>query len=65
MYDGLVHDSTIADVSKHYPRHKWCSCFVETIHKENRLKPWAHTTSLGEEDFPAKVMANKLMAPYE
>lgn len=38
---------------------------METIHKENGLKPWAHTTALGEEEFPAKVMGNKLMAPYE
>jgi cyanamide hydratase len=38
---------------------------MDTIHKEIGLKPWAHTTALGEEEFPARIMGNKLMAPYE
>ena len=61
----LVHKETIMDVTKHYPRKKWSSCFAATIRKENRLKPWAHTTALGEEDFPDGVMNNELMAPYD
>jgi cyanamide hydratase len=61
----LVHEATIADVVKHYPRNKWSSCFAKTIRKENSLKPWAHTTHLGEEDFPKGVLNNALMAPYE
>jgi cyanamide hydratase len=44
---------------------KWSRCFAATIHRENELKPWAHTTTLGEEAFPAKVLGNKLMAPFE
>lgn len=64
-HSELVHKSTIEDVVKHYPRKKWSSCFAATIRKENRLKPWAHTTALGKEEFPRGVENNKLMAPYD
>jgi cyanamide hydratase len=62
---ALVHKETIEDVVKHYPRNKWSSCFSKTIRKENGLKPWAHTTALGEEDFPNGVLNNKVMEPYD
>ena len=61
----LVHKATIEDVVKHYPRKGWSSCFSATIRKENSLKPWAHTTALGEDDFPNGVKNNELMAPYD
>ncbi|KAL1885570.1 hypothetical protein Plec18167_001065 [Paecilomyces lecythidis] len=64
-YSELVHRATIEDVTKNYPRLKWSDCFAAVIHRENSLKPWAHTTTLGEEEFPAKVQGNKLMAEYE
>lgn len=64
-YPDLVHPDTIKDVSEHFPRHAWSQCFASTIHRENGLKPWAHTTTLGEEAFPAKVLGNKLMEPFE
>jgi cyanamide hydratase len=62
---ALVHPATIADVTTHYPRNGWSSCFAATIREENSLKPWAHTTALGEEDFPTGVLNNKLMQPYD
>lgn len=62
---GLVHRETIEDVVRHYPRKKWSSCFAATIRKENGLKPWAHTTAMGEEEFPGGVENNELMAPYD
>ena len=65
MHAELVHKATIEDVVKHYPRQGWSSCFAATIRKENALKPWAHTTALGEEDFPNGVQNNRLMAPYD
>ncbi|KAJ5291284.1 hypothetical protein N7478_000535 [Penicillium angulare] len=65
FYANLVHSDTIKDVCAHFPRHHWTGCFVATIRRENALKPWAHTTALGEEEFPAKVLGNKLMEPYE
>jgi cyanamide hydratase len=63
--ESLVHHDTIKNVVAAYPRHKWSSCFAATIHKENGLKPWAHTTHLGEEDFPNGVLGNTVMEPYE
>ncbi|EEP76044.1 conserved hypothetical protein [Uncinocarpus reesii 1704] len=64
-YPDLVHRSTIEDVSKRFPRLAWSQCFASTIRRENDRKPWAHTTALGVEEFPSKVLGNKLMAPYE
>lgn len=65
MHPELVHKATIEDVVKNYPRKGWSSCFAATIRKENGMKPWAHTTALGEEDFPNGVQNNQLMAPYD
>lgn len=56
----LLHSTTIEDVIKHYPRTGWSSCFAAVVRKENSLKPWAHTTALGEEEFPRKVMGNEI-----
>ena len=39
--------------------------FREDDRKENGLKPWAHTTVLGEEDFPNGVLNNAVMAAYD
>lgn len=64
-HEGLVHTGTIESVTKRFPRHGWSSCFATTIRKENGLKPWAHTTALGEEDFPNGVLNNQVMAPYD
>ncbi|PGH01359.1 hypothetical protein GX51_05291 [Blastomyces parvus] len=64
-YEDLVHPSTIENVTAAFPRLKWANCFAATIRQENGLKPWAHTTALGEEEFPAKVLGNKLMEKYE
>lgn len=61
----LVHKDTIANVVEAFPRMKWSSCFAKTIRKENGLKPWAHTTHLGERDFPEGVEQNELMKPYD
>ncbi|MCJ1402211.1 hypothetical protein MMC11_005431 [Xylographa trunciseda] len=61
----MVHEETIKDVVAKWPRKGWSKCFAETIRTENGLKPWAHTTALGEEDFPEGVLGNKLMKPYE
>ncbi|KAL4863791.1 hypothetical protein BDV12DRAFT_177015 [Aspergillus spectabilis] len=52
----LVHDDTVKDVIDHYPRLRWSSCFASTVGEEVSLKPWAHTTALG--DFKAKILGN-------
>jgi len=61
----LVHRRTIESVVAAYPRLRWSSCFAATIRRENGLKPWAHTTALGEKAFPEGVENNKLMEPYD
>lgn len=61
----LIHPETKLDVVKVFPRLGWSQCFASTIREENGLKPWAHTTSLGEEDFPNEVLNNKIMSEFE
>lgn len=64
LYAELVHPMTIEDVSRQFPRKGWSGCFAAILRKETEIKPWSHTTVLGEESF-ARVLGNKLMAPYE
>ena len=61
----IIHKVTLEDVVERFPRKGWSGCFASTIREENKLKPWAHTTALGEEDFPYGVANNRLMAPYD
>ncbi|KKY28670.1 putative urea hydro-lyase cyanamide [Phaeomoniella chlamydospora] len=60
-----VHKDTIEDVNGKFPREKWLNCFADTIKKEMGEKPWSTTTRLGVEEFPAMVLGNELMRPYE
>ncbi|KAK4444877.1 hypothetical protein QBC34DRAFT_414155 [Podospora aff. communis PSN243] len=64
-FAGIVHADTRVDVNKAFPRGGWSRCFAGTIQEELALKPWAHTTHLGERDFPEGVMENKLMEEYD
>ena len=64
-HSELVHEETIKSVVALHPRLGWSRCFHDTIRLENESKPWAHTTALGEEDFPMGVLNNQLMAPYD
>ncbi|CEL04874.1 hypothetical protein ASPCAL05998 [Aspergillus calidoustus] len=52
----LVHEDTVKDVIERYPRLKWSSCFARTVEEEVGLKPWAHTTVLG--DFKGHILGN-------
>ena len=61
----LVSKGTIESVVEKYPRMGWSGCFARTIRRENGLKPWAHTTHLGELEFPVGVEGNSLMTPYD
>lgn len=62
---GLVDPATLADVNRVWPRAGWSGCFAATIRQENGLKPWAHTTHLGEDAFPEGVENNALMEPFD
>lgn len=61
----IVDAATREDVNRTFPRLGWSGCFASAIREENGLKPWAHTTHLGEEDFPEGVKGNELMKPYD
>jgi cyanamide hydratase len=65
LNEELVARETIESVVGAYPRKGWSGCFAATIRKENGLKPWAHTTHLGEEEFPEGVLGNKLMKEWD
>lgn len=61
----LVARETVEAVVAKWPRRGWSGCFAATIRRENALKPWAHTTHLGEQDFPVGVENNALMAEWD
>jgi len=61
----LVHGDTVRDVVREWPRLGWSGCFAGTIRRENGLKPWCHTTSLGEREFPEGVEGNRVMKEFE
>lgn len=61
----IVHEDTRDDVNVEFKRDGWAGCFADVIREENGLKPWAHTTHLGEEAFPEAVLGNTLMNGYE
>ncbi|KAK1148871.1 hypothetical protein N8T08_008756 [Aspergillus melleus] len=65
MHSQLVHADTVRDVNRQFPRLRWSGCFADTVRQEMQLKPWAHTTTLGEDDFPAKILSNPLAAKFE
>jgi cyanamide hydratase len=61
----IVHAVTRENVNRQFPRKGWSKCFAEVIGEELSLKPWAHTTHLGEKEFPDAVLSNTLMQEYE
>ncbi|RYO83833.1 hypothetical protein DL763_007712 [Monosporascus cannonballus] len=62
---ALIDRATLVDVNKAWPRMGWSGCFAGTISEENGLKPWAHTTHLGEKAFREGVENNELMKPFD
>lgn len=65
MHRQLLHPDSVRDVNHQFPRLQWGGCFADTVRRENRLKPWSHTTTLGEEDFPVKILGNPYDAEFE
>lgn len=57
---SLIHSDTLRVANEHYSREGWLGCFADAINKENTLKPWGHTSSLGVEEFPTNVLNNPL-----
>ncbi|KAK1834196.1 hypothetical protein QBC39DRAFT_380100 [Podospora conica] len=62
---GLIHEVTKVDVNRAFPRGGWSGCFAATVRDEMRLKPWAHSTHLGEREFPEGVEGNELMREFD
>lgn len=63
-YKEFFHPDTVEDVNKHYPRRQWSKCFSSRLKEEISLKPWSHTTTVGE-SFPHDIEHNALMEPYD
>ncbi|KAH8598980.1 urea hydro-lyase cyanamide [Bisporella sp. PMI_857] len=61
----LVARETIEGVVALFPRKHWSGCFAKTIRKELSLKPWAHTSHLGEPGFEERVEGNVLMSEWD
>lgn len=62
-FDQIIHEATLENVNKAFPREGWLGCFADTIREEERLKPWCHSTHIV--DFDKKIEGNKFMAQYE
>lgn len=52
----MVHPETIRAVNETYDRKGWSGCFIDTIKKENELKPWAMVSRI--EGFEEAIEAN-------
>lgn len=63
LYPELVHEDTIKDVVKAFPRVGWTECFAGVVRKECEMKPWANTTRI--EGFAEMVEANEVMKAYD
>ncbi|OAL70940.1 urea hydro-lyase/cyanamide hydratase [Trichophyton violaceum] len=64
-HEQLLSPETVKDVIKHYPRMQWNNCFAATIRKEISLKPWAHSTTLGADEFPSRIENNPVGLKFE
>ncbi|KAL4915657.1 hypothetical protein BDW62DRAFT_219221 [Aspergillus aurantiobrunneus] len=63
VFGKLIHDATRAQINEAYPRLKWCSFFSGVIRKEERIKPWCHSTHLV--NFDKEIEANTLLNRWE
>lgn len=61
----MLSPETVKDVIKNYPRMQWNNCFAATIRKEISLKPWAHSTTLGTDEFPSRIENNPVGLKFE
>ncbi|KAL3451463.1 hypothetical protein BJX65DRAFT_304047 [Aspergillus insuetus] len=62
-FEGMVHAETRAWVNGLHPRLGWCGFFADTIRKEERVKPWCHSTHIV--DFDKQIEGNTLMREWE
>ena len=62
-FGKLIHDTTRTEINEAHPRLKWSTFFSQTIEKEERIKPWCHSTHLV--DFAKQISENTLMKKWE
>lgn len=62
-FGKLIHETTRTEINEAHPRLKWCTFFSQTIEKEERIKPWCHSTHLV--DFAKQISENTLMKKWE
>ncbi|KAJ6112118.1 hypothetical protein N7523_008179 [Penicillium sp. IBT 18751x] len=62
-FGELIHETTRTLINESYPRMKWCNFFASVIRKEEKIKPWCHSTHLV--NFDNEIEANTLMKQWE
>jgi cyanamide hydratase len=63
LHPEVLHEDTIKNVVKAFPRNGWTGCFAGVVRKECELKPWANTSRI--EGFAEMVEANEVMRAYD
>lgn len=62
-FGEMVHKKTRTQINDDYPRAKWGVFFSSVIRKEEKIKPWCHSTHLV--NFANEIEANTLMKQWE
>ncbi|KAJ5192618.1 hypothetical protein N7449_008760 [Penicillium cf. viridicatum] len=62
-FGEMIHETTRTQINRAYPRIKWCTFFASVIRKEEKIKPWCHSTHLV--NFDNEIEANTLMKQWE
>ncbi|KAJ5160350.1 cyanamide hydratase [Penicillium canariense] len=62
-FGKMVHETVCVQVTEAYPRLKWSTFFSTLIRKEEKIKPWCHSTHLV--DFDIEIETNTLMKQFE
>ncbi|KAJ5922290.1 hypothetical protein N7516_009993 [Penicillium verrucosum] len=62
-FGEMIHETTRTQINEAYPRIKWCAFFSSVIRKEEKIKPWCHSTHLV--NFDNEIEANTLMKKWE
>lgn len=69
QYAEFVHEQTVQEVNREFPRMGWSSvpgcAFARTVREEGSVKPWCHTTKMGVETFAGMIEGNEAMRAFE
>ncbi len=59
----MVHEETIEEVVRKWPRRGWSGCFRQVVEREKEIKPWAMVSRIG--GFEEMIMDNKTMKKWD